>query len=212
MQLYSYRVVKIGTKLAAIIEKARADSAKSEIIDKAPLFVYFDMRNIKVPTLHIRLGLGNELLYAIGDFIRNFVEIDSDEIKDARLTLRDVEGDLNVMKQSKQDYVSANEDDYNAGRKSVAAYDKISKTRRFVQLQEKCDMNGSLHASEAVELEIVKGRLAAHGAYAPGSTRCIQAETFAIDYTRTVKHLSENIKTATMIQRTAHVKKKASPH
>ena len=108
--------------------------------------------------------------------------------------------------------MSANEDDYNAGQKSIAAYDKISKTRRFVQLQEKCDMNGSLYASEAAELEIFKGRLAAHGAYAPCSTRCRQAETFAIDYTRAVKHLPENIKTALMIQRTAHVKKKASPH
>ena len=100
MQLYSYRVVKIGTKLAAIIEKARADSAKSGIIDKALLFVYFDMRNIKVPTLHIRLGLGNELLYTIRDFIRNFVEIYSAEIIDTRLTLREVEGDLHVTKQS----------------------------------------------------------------------------------------------------------------
>ena len=33
-------------KIAAIIENARADSAKSGIIDKAPLFVYSDMRNI----------------------------------------------------------------------------------------------------------------------------------------------------------------------
>ena len=72
------------------------------------------------------------MLYAIRDFIRNFVEIDTDEIIDARLTLREVEGDLNVKKQSKQDYVAANEDNYDAGRKSIAAYDKISKTRRFV--------------------------------------------------------------------------------
>jgi hypothetical protein len=133
-----------------------------------------DIRKIKVPTIHIRLGLGNELLYAIRDFIRNFVEIDTDEIIDARLTLREVEGDLNVKKQSKQDYVAANEDNYDAGRKSIAAYDKISKTRRFVQLQEKCDMNGSLYACEAAKLEIFKGRLAAHGADAPGSTRCIR--------------------------------------
>ena len=40
------------------------------------------------------------MLYAIRDFIRNFVEIDTDEIIDARLTLREVEGDLNVKKQS----------------------------------------------------------------------------------------------------------------
>ena len=118
--------------IAAIIEKSRADSAKSGITDKAPLFVYLDMRNIKVPTLHIRLGLGNELVYAIRDFIRNFVEIDTDEIIDARLTLREAEDDLNEKKQAKQDYMAANEDDYDAGRKSIAAYDKISKTRRFV--------------------------------------------------------------------------------
>ena len=102
--------------------------------------------------------------------------------------------------------MSANEDDYNAGRKCIAAYDKISKPRRFVQLQEKCDINGSLHTSEAAELEIFKGRLAAHGAYAPGSTRCIQAETFAIDYTRTVKHPSE-FKGLHMLRR-----KQPSPH
>ena len=71
---------KYRDKIATIIEKARADAAKSGIIDKDPLFVYWDMRNIKVPTLHIRLGLGNELLYAIRDFIRNYVEIDLDEI------------------------------------------------------------------------------------------------------------------------------------
>jgi hypothetical protein len=49
---------KTRDEIAAIIEKSRADSAKSGIIDKAPLFVYLDVRNIKVPTLHIRLGLG----------------------------------------------------------------------------------------------------------------------------------------------------------
>jgi hypothetical protein len=32
--------------IAAIIEKSRADFAKSGITDKAPLFVYWDMRNI----------------------------------------------------------------------------------------------------------------------------------------------------------------------
>ena len=71
---------KYRDKIATIIEKARADAAKSGIIDKDPLFVYWDMRNIKVSTLLIRLGLGNELLYAIRDFIRNYVEIDLDEI------------------------------------------------------------------------------------------------------------------------------------
>ena len=33
--------------IAAIIEKSRADFAKSGITDKAPLFVYWDIRNIK---------------------------------------------------------------------------------------------------------------------------------------------------------------------
>ena len=100
-----------------------------------------DIRKIKVPTIHIRLGLGNELLYAIRDFILNFVEIDTDEIIDARLTLSEAEDDLNAKEETKQDYVAANEDDYDAGRKSIAAYEKISKIRRFKQLQEKCNAN-----------------------------------------------------------------------
>ena len=81
------------------------------------------------------------MLYAIRDFIRNFVEIDTDEIIDARLTLSEAEDDLNAKKETKQDYVAANEDDYDAGRKSIAAYDKISKIRRFKQPQEKCNAN-----------------------------------------------------------------------
>ena len=57
------------------------------------------------------------MVYAIRDFIRNFVEIDTDEIIDARLTLREAEDDLNVKKQAKQVYVATHEDGYDAGRK-----------------------------------------------------------------------------------------------
>ena len=47
------------------------------------------------------------MVYAIRDFIRNFVEIDTDEIIDTRLTLSEAEDDLNAKKETKQDYVAA---------------------------------------------------------------------------------------------------------
>jgi len=43
------------------------------------------------------------------------MEIDTDEILDARLTLGEAEDDLNVKKQAKQVYVATNEDGYDAG-------------------------------------------------------------------------------------------------
>ena len=66
--------------------------------------------------------------------MRNYVKIDTDEIIDARLTLRELDDDLNVKKQAKQEYVATNEDDYDAGRKPIAAYYKINRITRFFQL------------------------------------------------------------------------------
>ena len=48
-----------------------------------------------------------------------------------------------------------------------------------------------------MELEIFKGQLAAHGAYAPGSTRRLEAETFATDYTRTASKHCDDICSST---------------
>ena len=59
------------------------------------------------------------------------MEIDTDDIIDARLTLREAEDDLNVKKQMKQEYVATNED---AGRKTIAAYYKINRITHFFQL------------------------------------------------------------------------------
>ena len=53
----------------------------------------------------------------IRDLNLNHMEIDTDEILDARLTLHEAEDDLNVKKQAKQVYVATNEDGYDAGRK-----------------------------------------------------------------------------------------------
>ena len=74
------------------------------------------------------------MVYAIRDLIRNYVKIDTDEIIDALLTLREAKYDLNVKKQTKQEYVATNEDYYDTGRKIIAAYHKINGIRRFFQL------------------------------------------------------------------------------
>ena len=74
------------------------------------------------------------MVYAIRDLIRNYVKIDTDEIIDALLTLREAKDDLIVEKQKQQEYVATNEDDYDKGRKIIAAYYKINKIRRFFQL------------------------------------------------------------------------------
>ena len=60
----------------------------------------------------------------------------------------------NAKKETKQDYVAANEDDYDAGRKSIAACDKISKIRRFKQLQENCNANWSLPAPKTTVAKV----------------------------------------------------------
>ena len=62
------------------------------------------------------------------------MKIDTDEIIDALLTLREAKDDLNVKKQTQQEYVATNEDDYDTGRKIIAAYYKINRIRRFFQL------------------------------------------------------------------------------
>ena len=74
------------------------------------------------------------MVYAIRDLICNYVKIDTDEIIDALLTLREAKDDLIVKKQTKQEYVATNEDDYDTGRTIIVAYYKINRIRRFFQL------------------------------------------------------------------------------
>ena len=91
------------------------------------------MENWKLPTLHIRLGIGNELTFFSRDYIRDKLEVDLPFISASR-DIRDSAKKVFEVAQSDFDtYVRDNEQESKDGSLAISSYDKLTKNQQSVQ-------------------------------------------------------------------------------
>ena len=177
--------------IARIKAQSKEDSAKSGIKSYEALITNVAMENWKLPTLHIRLGIGNELAFILRDYIKDKLEVDLPFISEAR-DIRDSAKIVFEVAQSDFDtYVRDNEQAWKVGSLAISSYDKLIKNQQYVQLKETASRQ-ALTTTQKANLDVFNERLFPVHKYSPGSEERIRAETFA----RAYKAESTRLKTA----------------
>jgi len=183
-------------ELSELKSRSKANSALSGIKGDDVLFKNVDISNVRSPYLHIRLGIGNELVNAMKYFIRNKLEKDTPRMADARGKMNTDKDKLVILKRDKQQYIDAVSIRIAKEKWSAKEYDKLQTNQLYLLLQEREASPQPMSAAQRTQLNTFYARSDVVRQYEPDSATRVEGELFISESEKEIIRLGKAIEAA----------------